>query len=354
MTKIARPDFDATLASLTQTLVDYFLSIGLPAEAVEMYKKCLLLNTQGGKLHRCWTVLDTAQALKVDALTTEQTQDLMVLGWLVEIQNAAYLIWDDIMDGSETRRGQPCWYRRDEIGLMSINDGCLLASTVFIVLKTHFKDHPAYHDLVEVFRETALQIEIGQSYDLLTASPHYGGLSQFTKEKYEFIIERKTAYYTSYTPMSLPLVYLQLATPMNLKEVYKVALSLGQYYQVRNDYLDVYGDPKQTGKAGTDIQENKLTWPILEALDRCNKDQRLTLEKFYGSQDDQEVAKVLAIFDELNLKNVFEQWENEKIASTISMIESIDESEGLKKDVFNVFLAKLDGDALRHVGVAVN
>lgn len=45
MTKIARPDFDATLASLTQTLVDYFLSIGLPADAVEMYRKVQLRKT---------------------------------------------------------------------------------------------------------------------------------------------------------------------------------------------------------------------------------------------------------------------------------------------------------------------
>ncbi|KAJ6012322.1 hypothetical protein N7522_002677 [Penicillium canescens] len=354
MTKIARPDFDATLASLTETLGNYFLGMGFPADAVEMYKRCLLINTQGGKLHRCWTVLDTAQTLEGNALTADQTQDLMILGWLVEIQNAGYLIWDDIMDGSETRRGQPCWYRREEIGLMSINDGCLLTSTVFIILKTHFKNHPAYHDLVEVFRETGLQIELGQSYDLLTASRHYGGLSQFTKDKYEFIIERKTAYYTSYTPISLPLVYLQLATPKNLKEVYKVALSLGQYYQVRNDYLDVYGDPQVTGKAGTDIQENKLTWLIVEALDRCNEKQRMTLEEFYGSQDDREVAKVLAIFDELNLKDLFEQWKDAKIATTREMIENVDESEGLNKEVFNVFLAKLDGDAMRKVGVEVN
>lgn len=278
----------------------------------------------------------------------------MILGWLVEIQNAGYLIWDDIMDGSETRRGQPCWYRREEIGLMSINDGCLLASTVFIILKTHFKDHPAYHDLVEVFRETGLQIELGQSYDLLTGSPHYGGLRQFTREKYEFIIERKTAFYTSYTPMVLPLVYLQLATPTNIKEVYRVALSLGQYYQVRNDYLDVYGDPKQTGKAGTDIQENKLTWLILEALDRCNEEQRATLEVCYGSQDDHEVAKVLGVFNELNLKDAFEKWKDLKISSTRNMIQNVDESEGLNREVFNVFLAKLDGDAMRKVGVAVN
>lgn len=42
MSNIARPDFDATLASLTQTLVDYFLGMGVPADAVEMYRKVQL------------------------------------------------------------------------------------------------------------------------------------------------------------------------------------------------------------------------------------------------------------------------------------------------------------------------
>lgn len=284
-------------------------------------------------------------------MDNKQIEDLIVLAWLVEIQHGAFLIWDDIMDGSETRRGNPCWYRREEIGLMAINDGCLLASIVYVVLKARFKSHPTYHDLVETFRDTALQTEVGQSYDLLTASPHYGGLNEFTREKYEFIVERKTASYTSYAPMLLPLIYLQCATPLNIKEVYKVAASLGQYYQVQNDYLDVYGDPKHTGKSGTDIKENKLTWPILEALDRCDKDQRLVLEQYYGSQDDQDIAKVLAIFDELNLEAVFEQWKNEKIACIRDMIRKVDKSEGLNEDMFNVFLAKLDGDTLGKISV---
>ncbi|CAG8012954.1 unnamed protein product [Penicillium salamii] len=319
-----------------------------------MYKKCLLINTQGGKLHRCWTVLDTAQTLQCGGLTTAQTKDLMVLGWLVEILNAGYLIWDDIMDGSLTRRGKPCWYRREEIGLMSINDACLLTSSVFVVLKTHFKTHPAYHDLVDMFRETALQIEIGQSYDLLTASKDYGGLSQFTRDKYNFIIERKTAYYTSYTPLALPLVYLQLATPRNLSELYRVALSLGQYYQVRNDYLDVFGDPEVTGKAGSDIQENKLTWLVLEALERCDEDQKKVLKTFYGSSEDEGVAKVLAVFVELDLDHVYQVWKQGKIAAIREMIESVDESEGLNRNIFNVFLSKLEGDRMRKVGVLAN
>ena len=35
-----------------------------------------------------------------------------VLGWCVELFQAYFLVLDDIMDGSITRRGQPCWYRK--------------------------------------------------------------------------------------------------------------------------------------------------------------------------------------------------------------------------------------------------
>ncbi|KAJ5638465.1 hypothetical protein N7528_000855 [Penicillium herquei] len=344
MPKADRSEFDATQATLTETLATYFLDSGVPPDAVESYKKCLLNNIQGGKLYRCSTVLDTAKILKNDHLTEKQKQDLIILGWSIEILNAAVLVWDDIMDGSITRRGKPCWYRREEIGMMAVNDGCLLNSTIYIILKIYFKAHPSYHDLVELFQETALQVGIGQSYDLLTASRHSGGLSQFTQEKYEFITERKTTSYTFYAPLVLPLIYLQLATPKNLKEVWKIALHLGQYYQAHNDYTDVFADPSITGKMGNDIQENKMTWLILEALQRCNQNQRGVLETFYGSQDIDEVMKVQGVFRELDLDKAFQQWSSEKINTTRKLIEGVDESEGLNREVFNVFLCKLVGN----------
>ncbi|KAJ5718330.1 hypothetical protein N7488_003976 [Penicillium malachiteum] len=328
MPKAGRPEFDATLATLTETLATYFVDSGVPPDA------CLLLNIQGGKLYRCSTVLDTAKILKNDHLTEKQTQDLIIFGWSIEILNAAFLVWDDIMDGSITRRGKPCWYRREEIGMMAINDGCLLNSTTYIILKTYFKNHPSYHDLVELFQETALQVGTGQSYDLLTASRHSGGLSQFTQEKYDYILHL-------YTPL--------LATPKNLKEVWKIALHLGEYYQAHNDYTDVFADPNITGKMGNDIQENNLTWLILEALQRCNQSQRGVFETFYGSQDSDEVMKVQGVFRELDLDKAFQQWSSEKINATRKFIEEVDETEGLNREIFDVFLSKLVGEPTRSI-----
>lgn len=66
---------------------------------------------------------------------------------------AFFLVADDVMDGSHTRRGQPCWFRLPEIGLVAINDGMLLESAIFTLLKKYFRQDSCYLDLIELFHE---------------------------------------------------------------------------------------------------------------------------------------------------------------------------------------------------------
>jgi len=47
---------------------------------------------------------------------------------------------------------------------------------------------------------------------------------------------------------------------------------------MQDDYFDCFGDPAVTGKVGTDIEENKCTWLIVQALARANDEQRAVLE----------------------------------------------------------------------------
>lgn len=46
----------------------------------------------------------------------------------------------------------------------------------------------------------------------------------------------------------------------------------------QDDYLDCYGDPAVTGKVGTDIQDNKCSWLVVECLRRVTPEQRQILE----------------------------------------------------------------------------
>ena len=57
------------------------------------------------------------------------------------------------MDSSITRRGQPCWYRTEGVGLIAINDAFLLESAIYWLLKKHFREHAAYVQLIELFHE---------------------------------------------------------------------------------------------------------------------------------------------------------------------------------------------------------
>jgi farnesyl diphosphate synthase len=57
------------------------------------------------------------------------------------------------MDSSITRRGQPCWYRVEGVGLMAINDSLLLEGAIYQMIRSHFRDQPYYIDLLDIFHE---------------------------------------------------------------------------------------------------------------------------------------------------------------------------------------------------------
>jgi len=64
---------------------------------------------------------------------------------------AFFLVADDMMDGSTTRRGQPCWYQRGDVGLTAINDAIILETCIYTLLHSHFHDQPNYLDTIDAF-----------------------------------------------------------------------------------------------------------------------------------------------------------------------------------------------------------
>ncbi|KAL4773466.1 isoprenoid synthase domain-containing protein [Aspergillus nidulans var. acristatus] len=337
----SRAAFEAVFPSLAEAMLDHAKKYNLPQNAQDWFSKAIHTNVPGGKLNRGLSVPDTGVALLQKELSEEQYKDLATLGWLTELLQAFFLVSDDLMDGSITRRGQPCWYRHQGVGLIAINDAFLLESGIYVILKKQFRSHPAYVDFIELFHETTWQTELGQLCDLITAPEDKVDLDNFSMEKYMFIVTYKTAYYSFYLPVALALHYLQLATPENLRQAHDILIPLGQYFQVQDDYLDAYGDPEVIGKIGTDIQDNKCSWLVNQALQRCSAEQRKVLDAAYGRKDAEQEAKVKAIFRELDLESVYKEYEEKIVGELKTKIAAVDESEGLKKEVFEAFLGKI-------------
>ena len=296
----------------------------------------------GGKLNRGLSVPDTVYHLIGRELNAEELRLASILGWLTELLQAFFLVSDDIMDSSITRRGDPCWYRRPGVGLIAINDAFLLESAIYQILKKHFRSHPSYIDLVELFHEVTFQTELGQLCDLITAPEDHVDLDNFSMEKYRFIVVYKTAYYSFYLPVALALHYLQLANESNLKQSHNILIPLGEYFQIQDDYLDVFGDPAVLGKIGTDIKDNKCSWLINQALLQATPEQRQSLDENYGRKDDAREEKVKALFQDLQLPAKYRDDEERRVKEIRQMIEGVDESGGLKKEIFLTFLQKIE------------
>lgn len=48
--------------------------------------------------------------------------------------------------------------------------------------------------------------------------------------------------------------------------------------QIQDDFLDAFGDPEVIGKIGTDIEDNKCSWLVVQALGKASEEQKKLLE----------------------------------------------------------------------------
>ncbi|GKZ22075.1 hypothetical protein AbraIFM66951_008814 [Aspergillus brasiliensis] len=277
---VDRTKFDTVLAELVEHVTDHFASNGAPREVINHVEKCIIENSTNRKMFRGLSVPQTGLSILNRPATEQEFHNLSVLGWLVELLQAYLLMHDDIMDNSSTRRGKPCWYRLPSVGMKAVNDGSLLKSSVFFLLKQYFQKHPSYLRMVETFHELAFLSEIGQEYDGIAADQR--SIQNWTMAEYDNIRRLKSGYYSFYLLVLVALQYLQLDTFLNLKQTGDLLIPLGSFYQFQNDYLDIFGAHHVTGKIGTDIQENKCSWVIIQALQICSEAQWGVLLENYG------------------------------------------------------------------------
>ncbi|XP_037667684.1 farnesyl pyrophosphate synthase isoform X2 [Choloepus didactylus] len=269
-------------------------------DAIARLKEILEYNVIGGKYNRGLTVLAVFQELeepkKQDA---DSLQRALTVGWCVELLQAFFLVSDDIMDSSLTRRGQLCWYQKPGIGLDAINDAILLEACIYRLLKLYCREQPYYLNLIELFLQISYQTEIGQTLDLITAPQGNVDLGRFTEKRYKSIVKYKTAFYSFYLPVAAAM-YM-------------------------DDYLDLFGDPNVTGKIGTDIQDNKCSWLVVQCLQRASPEQRQILQENYGQKEAEKVARVKALYEEMELPAAFTQYEEDSYSRLLGLIEQYSE-----------------------------
>lgn len=141
----------------------------LPGDTARYVERMIDYTCINGKMTRGLSVVQVQAKLAADAgrkLTNKDRMQSAALGWCIEFLQAFFLVADDIMDDSKTRRGQPCWYLLPDVQKVAINDSFILESCVYKILKRYFGAETYYLNLVELFVEVTRQTEMGQLLDL--------------------------------------------------------------------------------------------------------------------------------------------------------------------------------------------
>ncbi|TPX32355.1 hypothetical protein SmJEL517_g04521 [Synchytrium microbalum] len=326
--------------TLRKDILSELPKYNMPVDGAKHVEHVLDYNIRGGKMNRGIMVLTALEALKPGKLSADEIFKAQTLGWCIEFLQAFFLIADDIMDGSITRRGQPCWYKVENVGLMAINDGFIVESAIYQLLRKYFKSDDCYGDLLELFHEVTYQTELGQLMDLITAPEDHVDLSKFSIQKHAWIVEYKTAYYSFYLPIAAAMRMAGVKEEKAYKQALDVLIPLGEYFQVQDDYLDCYGTPEQIGKIGTDIQDNKCSWLIVQALTRASPQQRKLLDDNYGKKNETNVAVVKSIYQELEIDQVFQKYEAASKKRIEALIAKVD-GELLPREMLTKFLERI-------------
>jgi len=194
----------------------------------------------------------------------------------LELVQASALIHDDLMDASDTRRGEPSVHRRferrhREASWRGAPDGfgenaAVLLGDLALVWSDELLHAsglgPA--ELVRarpVFDEMRTEVTVGQYLDVLTQATADTSLERAGK-----VARFKAAKYTVERPLLLGGAIAGAANEV-LAAYTAFGLPLGEAFQLRDDILGVFGDPSQTGKpAGDDLREGKRTYLIAAAF----------------------------------------------------------------------------------------
>ncbi|XP_054165527.1 uncharacterized protein LOC128963085 [Oppia nitens] len=338
-------DFDETFNKILSALLAEKSSDEL-TEVTNWVKECIKYNVPHGKRNRGLTVVTTFRIIAEQQNNNNVSEDdielARVLGWCVEFLQAYFLVVDDMMDQSITRRGQLCWYKLDYVGLMACNDAILIDQENYHILKLFFKNKNYYLKLVDLFHEISRYTSYGQCLDTASKPPNKSPqFASFSQTRYKNIVKYKTSYYSFVLPVRLAMYMSGVDDEDEHKNAEEILLKIGHMFQVQDDYLDCYGDSAIIGKIGTDIEEGKCCWPIIKAFEVSNEKQMATIKENYGIKDGDCVQKVKEIYNELNIKDLYHKEEEMQYKDICKLIDEMKTKSQLNSNIFTDFLAKI-------------
>lgn len=260
----------------------------------ELYDPIRYIMNLGGKRMR------PLLTLMATYLFTDDWQKAIRPALGVEVFHNFTLMHDDIMDQAPLRRGQLTVHEKWNGNIAILSGDVMLVNAYQLLLNIESdKLAPA----LARFSRTAAEVCEGQQMDM-----NFETRWDVTEAEYIDMIRLKTSVLLGY---ALELGGLIAgADEETTRHLYEGGMNIGVGFQLKDDLLDVYGDPAKFGKqVGGDIIANKKTFLLIEALQQAKdsvKDELtdwLTRTEF---EKGEKVQAVTSIYDQLGIRQLTE------------------------------------------------
>ncbi|WP_218598257.1 polyprenyl synthetase family protein [Polaribacter sp. NJDZ03] len=247
----------------------------------------------------------------------------------VEVFHNFTLIHDDIMDDAPLRRGKATVHEK-----WDLNTGILSGDAMLILAYQYFENYEpiVFHKLAKLFSKTALEVCDGQQLDV-----DFETRNDVTIEEYINMIRLKTSVLVA-AALKMGAIVVETSEE-NADLIYDFGLNLGLAFQLQDDYLDTFGDPKTFGKQiGGDIIENKKTFLYLKSLDIASEEDKNALSVFYNqnlTENSIKIKEVTHIFEKNNIPVLIKEQIKSYTEKSFDTLNAMDITEKNKESLKN-------------------
>ncbi|WP_445709828.1 polyprenyl synthetase family protein [Flavobacterium sp.] len=268
------------ISQYQEIIKTHFEELQTVKEPKNLYEPIQYILSLGGKRMRPVLTLMTSEIFDVSY------EKALHAATAIEVFHNFSLIHDDIMDDAPLRRGNQTVHEK-----WDLNTGILSGDAMLILAYQFFENYQPhiFQELAKLFSKTALEVCEGQQYDV-----DFETRDDVTIPEYLKMIEYKTAVLVG-AAMKMGAIVAETSQE-NANLIYDFGLNLGIAFQLQDDYLDAFGDPKTFGKqVGGDIIENKKTYLYLKALEFSNKDEEEQLQHLFSIQPNDNTDKIASV-----------------------------------------------------------
>ncbi|MGE5133249.1 MAG: polyprenyl synthetase family protein [Gemmatimonadota bacterium] len=260
--------------------------------------------------------------------------EILAAAAALELLHASALVHDDVMDGSDTRRGQPSVHRQfaathtsrhwhGSAQAFGTGAAILLGDLLLCWSDQMFRDSglpaAALARGQPVLDRMRTEVMAGQYLDMLAQATGDTTVASALR-----VAEHKSAKYTIERPLHLGAAMARPDRPeQTLAALSAYGLPLGVAFQLRDDILGVFGDPAQTGKpAGDDVREGKRTVLLAMTLARADERQAAVISRRLGDPllDPAGTAEVRTVIAETGALAECEQMIDRNVAQALAAL----------------------------------